>query len=74
MGRGEGHGNKELKGSLSVHLQAVEPGRTLEGGQQQARGVALGTLEKIPSRFGASVYSCVNGVDELDPSLDQSQT
>ena len=56
MGRALG---TELKGSLLVHLQAVEPGMTPQSGQQQARGTALGTLEKIPSPFGASVYSSV---------------
>lgn len=56
MGRAVGI---ELKGSLLVHLQAMEPGMTLQGRQQLARGIAVGTLEKIPSPFGASVYSSV---------------
>lgn len=56
MGRAMG---TELKGSLLVYLQVVEPGMTLQSGQQQARVTALGALEKIPSPFGASVYSSV---------------
>ena len=58
MGRAVGI---ELKGSLLVHLQAVEPGMTLQGGQQGQRH-CRGDLRENPfPLWGLSLLLCNMG-------------